>query len=175
MGDGPARPASARPGAGPGPGAAAGGMLPRRLKTRLQAAQAGPDREPEPDPASRAGGVLCARYSLLTAGYIRPLPPISQPDRAGARPEDGDRARTAAPNHQTAPAKIQHIRARARIKNAREGRRYSLGLPRRLRVRERRIFLGVKKFFPLPCVVTEKQGALKNAGLKIGDPNVNKI
>ena len=52
------------------------------------ARQTPPGRRPGP-PASRAGGVLCARYSLLIAGYIRPPSP-HQPagpgqDRTGGR------------------------------------------------------------------------------------------
>ena len=108
-------------------------------------------------------GVLCARYSLLIAGYIRPLPPPASQARPG--PADGDRARPATPDHKTAPAQDStHTRTGAKQNRAR-GRRYSLDTPRRLRVRERRIFLDVKEIFPLPSAGWEKV----RGSPKIGD------
>ena len=141
------------------------------IETRLQAAQTGPDRHQQPDPDRRT--------APNPPGMIRPAwetdpPGLHPPDQTGTAPDpdrrttpdqepDPDR-RTAPDQHQPRrttkqrPRKIQHIRARARIKTAREGRRYSLGLPRRLRVRERRNFLGVRGFFRFPSGVREKVG-----------------
>ena len=95
-----------------------GGLLPNGLKRRLKTGAPNSARQ---EAASRAGGVLCARCSLLIAGYIRPLPPTSQPgrmpgpDRRTGTGPDRPR-RTTKPR----PHKIQHIRAQARIKTARE-------------------------------------------------------
>ena len=109
------------PGAGPGPEDRAGPGEPDQ------------DQGPAPDQTSRAGPA-------------RPAPP-----RPPARPGQGQtRTRPAVPDHQTAPAQDStHTRTGANQNRAR-GRRYSLGTPRRLRVRERRIFLGMKNFFRLP-------------------------
>lgn len=174
---GPARHTPARPRAGPRPGAAAGGRLCRWMKTALQDTPAGPGRSQ----ASRAGGVLRARYSLLIAGYICPPSPHQpagpDPNQTGGQGagQDGtggpgpDPARPATPDHQTAPAQNStHTRTGANQNRAR-GRRYSLGLPRRLRVRERGIFLDVREIFSLPPAVREKvRGSPKNRGIKSG-------
>ena len=129
-----------------------GGAVAERIETAIEnrRAKTPPARRPGPS-ASRAGGVLCARCSLLIAGYIRPPSP-HQPARqdAGTGLADGDRDRPATPDHKTAPAQDStHTRTGANQNRAR-GRRYSLDTPRRLRVRERRIFLGMKNFFRLP-------------------------
>ena len=149
LGAGPARPASAGPGAGPDRGPMLGQVAPvveNGLARRTR--RTGPGPGSGPDQPRRRG--LCVRYSLLIAGYIRPLPPTSQPVRSWPGPADGDRAGPDTPDHKTAPAQDStHTRTGANQDRAR-GRRYSLGLPRRLRVRERRIFLGMKNFFRLP-------------------------
>ena len=128
------------PGAGPGPEDRAGPGEPDQ------------DQGPAPDQTSRAGPA-------------RPAPP-----RPPARPGQGQtRTRPAVPDHQTAPAQDStHTHAGAN-QNRTRGRRYSLDTPRRLRVRERRIFLGVRGFFQLPPVAQKKSwGTQKSRASKIG-------
>lgn len=83
---------------------------------------------------------------------------------------NGDQAGPARPDHQTAPAQDStHTRTGANQRRTRV-RRYSLGAHDCLRVRERRIFLGVGEFFPLPSAGREKvRGSPKIGGKKSGE------
>ena len=95
------------------------GQLRRRLKTALQAARPGPGQDQEPDPASRAGrGFTRPVSSPDSLDIYAPLPPTSQPDPARTGPADQDQTGQPRRTNKTRLRKIQHIRARTRIKIA---------------------------------------------------------
>ena len=84
---------------------------------------------------------------------------LLQPDQ---EPDPDQISRAGPPNR--ARAKF-NIYAHGRESRPRpRGRRYSLGTPRGLRVRERGIFLDVRGIFPFPPEVREKVGGPKNSG-----------
>ena len=92
------------------------------MQAELQDEPAGPDREPDPD--QRTAPDLESRTRTRDQRRTRPAAPDPpgllhldrQPDPARARPEPAQPCRTTKPR----PRKIQHIRAQARIKTARE-------------------------------------------------------
>ena len=146
-------------GTGMEPGADAG-----RIAGRIAAAIAA--GKPDPPEGARRGreprrkGFTRAVQDPDSLIYTPPYPPPGPAGPAGASSGTGS-AEADQGIQQTRLRGIQYIRARARIKIAREGSRYSLGVPLSLRVRERRIFLGVRGFSPLP-----KDRAGKSRGSK---------
>ena len=142
------------------------GELKRRLKT---GAPNSARQEAGTAPQPRRKGFYARGIVSWELDIYTPLPPTSQPGQDRTGPADGDQARPATPDHKTAPAQDStHTRTGANQNRAR-GRRYSLDNTRRLRVRERRIFLGVGEFFPLPSAGREKvRGSPKIRGKKSG-------